>query len=495
MTTQKSKKSNGKILEPLNRRRFLKVAGAASAAAGSLGIGLWSVASGRDPMTYTGEESYQGAAQHFNRKRFEVALPPYEKIGPSRRVDARTEVVFSRIHRLRHEWKDDEGTNGLSDDLKAYYRSHPADLELDLEYHREIFPKWMQDGHTYQDEYVLAQAWDSAMGSVWPPGISEPPEIADFPWSAPGRPAHQYQMKCPEKTAELIKQMAYQFGSTLVGITKLNPDWVYRHTMRNRGIDVNNPLDIPKHWEYAIVVGTPMSWDPFYANPTYGSSRESYAKTRIAAYRLSAFIKALGYAARPHAPSTDYDILVVPVAIDAGLGEQGRHGVLVTPELGSNIRPAVVTTNIPVKTDNPISFGVEEFCRTCKICAEQCPTGAITTEGKEDVRGYRRWKINISKCHNFWYSNLGNVGCRLCLTTCPYSRKSNWLHRGALKVSAKDPTGLSRGVMTRLQQRFYPAPDAEEYFMPSMGGSNASYRKPPWWLKADEFIDFSGGVE
>jgi len=489
--------STNKTSDQLNRRKFLKVAGAASAAAGGLGIGIWSVESGRDPMTYTGEESYQGAAQYFNRKRFEVNVPPYEKIGPTRRVDARTEVIFSRIGRLRQEWDDEKGIDGLSDDLKAYYGNNPHYLESDLEYHREIIPKWIEDREKYQDNYVLSQAWNNAMGSVWPPGIpdSEPPEIADFPWSAPGQPARKYKMKSPDKTAELIKHMAHQLGSTLVGITKLNPDWVYKHTMRNRGIDVNEPLDVPEHWEYAIVVGTPMAWDPFYANPTYGSSRESYAKTRIASHRLAEFIKALGYAARPHTPAGDYDLMVVPIAIDAGLGEQGRHGVLVTPELGSNIRPAVVTTNIPMKTDKPISFGVEDFCRTCKICADQCPTGAISTEDKEEVRGYWRWQIDISKCHNFWYSNLGNVGCRLCLTSCPYSRKSNWLHRGALKVSANDPTGLSHGVMTELQERFYPAPNVEEYFIPSMGGSNASYRKPPRWLQADEYIDFSGGAK
>jgi len=25
-----------------------------------------------------------------------------------------------------------------------------------------------------------------------------------------------------------------------------------------------------------------------------------------------------------------------------------------------------------------------------------------------------------------------------------------------------------------------------------MGGSNATYREPPWWLKAEDFIDFQG---
>ena len=162
---------------------------------------------------------------------------------------------------------------------------------------------------------------------------------------------------------------------------------------------------------------------------------------------------------------------------------------MITSELGPNFRPAVITTNLPMKPDKPIEFGVQDFCKTCKICAEQCPSGAITLGTKIEVRGIRRYQINISKCYNFWFSNLGNIGCRICLAACPYSRKSNWLHRTALNVSAADPTGMSHDVLTQMQKRFYPAPDPQDYYMPAMGGKNASYRIPPWWLRTEDFID------
>jgi reductive dehalogenase len=232
-----------------------------------------------------------------------------------------------------------------------------------------------------------------------------------------------------------------------------------------------------------------MSWDPFYANPNYGTSYDAYAKSRIVAYRLASFIRQLGYAARPHTPGAEYDLIVPPIAIDAGLGEQGRHGILITPELGSNFRPAVVTTNLPLKPDKPIAFGVKDFCKTCKICAEQCPSGAITFGDMEEDRGFRRWQINVPKCYNSWFSNLGNIGCRICVAVCPYSRKSNWLHKSALKITVNDPTHLSQGIMTGLQKWFYPGPAPSDYFMPSLGGKNASYRRPPWWLRTEDFIE------
>jgi reductive dehalogenase len=297
------------------------------------------------------------------------------------------------------------------------------------------------------------------------------------------------KLKDPAKTSQLIKEVAHQFGSTLVGITELNPDWVYLHPLRGRGFESQDePLEIPAHWEYAIVVGSPMSWDPMYANPTYGTSNDAYSRSRIIATRLAAFIKALGYPARTHIPGNSYDLMVPPIAIDAGLGEQGRHGILITPEVGSNIRPAVVTTNIPMEVDRPIDFGVQDFCAHCSICSDVCPSAAIPTE-KTEVRGYLRYKVDTAKCQNFWNSNLGNTGCRICVSVCPYTRKANWLHRTALKVTANDPTGLSERALTALQKSFYEGPDPESYYMPSLGGENASYRDPPWWLKTEDFID------
>ena len=109
--------------------------------------------------------------------------------------------------------------------------------------------------------------------------------------------------------------------------------------------------------------------------------------------------------------------------------------------------------------------------------------------GKEEVRGYRRWTVHAAKCYNFWNSNLGNMGCRICVSCCPYTRKANWVHRAALHVTANDPTGLSHGVLTQMQKLFYPGPDVQDYYMPSLGGKNASYRKPPWWMRTEDFIE------
>ena len=82
-----------------------------------------------------------------------------------------------------------------------------------------------------------------------------------------------------------------------------------------------------------------------------------------------------------------------------------------------------------MEIDKPIKFGVEEFCNKCKICAEQCPSGAISfadSPAEQEwgtgsvLRGWEHWYINNGACYNFWRESMGPMGCRLCVAVCPY---------------------------------------------------------------------------
>jgi len=42
------------------------------------------------------------------------------------------------------------------------------------------------------------------------------------------------------------------------------------------------------------------------------------------------------------------------------------------------VRISGVITDLPVASDKPIDFGLQEFCKTCKICATECPAGALS---------------------------------------------------------------------------------------------------------------------
>ena len=515
------------------RRQFLKATGLAGAVLGGGGLGVFGYAAGKDFASYTGCANLEGAHQ-IDRTKWELKEHPYKPVGPTDRPDPRVEFIFDRgMYRnteLYAEFCKTHPEAKEADEEMAQFRKrmnkprqgrneteegYAATLkawEESCHISGEDFDKLMAEDRAFQDEMILSEAWSNAMGAVSPrlsdlvrgggmrgrmPGQQQPQQQEEEPsWArtspektdAPRR-REPLEMKDPKLTSKLIKKMAHEFGSVLVGITKLNPDWVYKYGRRGRGFEPDKVVEVPKHWEYAIVVGTPMSWDPMYANPNFGTSDDAYSKSRIVAYRLTAFIKSLGYWARPHTPGSDYDLMAPPIMVDAGLGEQGRHSIVITPELGCNFRPAIITTDIPMEVDKPIEFGVREFCKTCKICAETCPSGAITLGEETVVRGYKRYQIDYGKCYNFWSCNQGNIGCRLCVSVCPFTRKANWLHTTALKVTAMDKTGTSHKVLTKMQKLLYPPTGKpEDYYMARLGGKNESYREPPWWMKTEDFI-------
>lgn len=113
----------------------------------------------------------------------------------------------------------------------------------------------------------------------------------------------------------------------------------------------------------------------------------------------------------------NYQVILPPVAVDAGLGELARHGIVITEEYGSAIKIAAVTTDMPLVNDKPVDLGVDEFCRECRLCAEYRPVSAIPKAEKTAVRGVRKWKINDTACYSYW-RRVG-TDCGICLAVCP----------------------------------------------------------------------------
>ena len=142
---------------------------------------------------------------------------------------------------------------------------------------------------------------------------------------------------------------------------------------------------------------------------------------------LGEFIRNLGYTAIQCGNDTG---LSVPLAIDAGLGQLGRHGLLITPQFGSRIRLCKIFTDLPLHADQPIDFGVTTFCRQCKRCAEACEVDAISMDDeptftptcKSNNPGVLKWPVNAERCYEFWCDNGGD--CSTCIAVCPYTRRT-----------------------------------------------------------------------
>jgi reductive dehalogenase len=243
--------------------------------------------------------------------------------------------------------------------------------------------------------------------------------------------------KDPQTLTKEVKKAAKIYGASLVGIAALDRNWLY--SVNRSG----EPYDIPERFSHAIVMAIEMDYEGISKSPAFASATSTavgYSKMAFAEIELTAFIRRLGYGAIP----CGNDIaLSVPLAIDAGLGQYGRHGLLITKEFGPRVRIAKVLTDMPLLHDSP-DYGfcdaVVRFCEACEKCAHHCPSKSIAVgknrgwsgTTKSNNPGVEKWYVNPETCYGFWIENGSD--CSNCIRSCPYNKRDGLLHRTVLWV-------------------------------------------------------------
>ena len=176
----------------------------------------------------------------------------------------------------------------------------------------------------------------------------------------------------PGAMSETVKETAAMFGADLVGVCELDRRWVYARDMDGRVVEIS------PSFTHAVVMAVAMDPAAIAESPGYlaaSATGVGYSRMAFVIACLAEFIRNLGYAAIPMGNDT---ALSIPLAIDAGLGQLGRNGLLITPQFGPRVRISKVFTNLPLVPDEPIDIGVEAMCRVCNKCASSCPGRAIS---------------------------------------------------------------------------------------------------------------------
>jgi len=242
----------------------------------------------------------------------------------------------------------------------------------------------------------------------------------------------------PEKLTRYIKKVVNYLGADLVGICKLDRRFVYSHTYPTPMFDeeqVEKKQEIPEEYQYAIVTAYEMEYDMikyFHTPLAEAAVGLGYSRMAFTNFFLTKFIKSIGFKAINCA--TNDVVLSVPMAIKAGLGELGRGGWLVTPQYGPRVRLTVLLTDLPLIPDQPIDFGVTEFCEVCMKCAENCPSQSISYERRSTTvpnvsscAGAIKWPLNGESCAAYWVQSKSD--CSYCIAACPYNKVNSWPHR------------------------------------------------------------------
>ena len=284
-------------------------------------------------------------------------------------------------------------------------------------------------------------------------------------------PAEQFDMGPPDEASATVKQVAGVFGADLVGICANDDRWLYSERYA-RHADEGRPLDLGEGLGNVIVVGQSMDHDLVDTVPSALSGAATglgYSKDVLVLLSTAQWLRNLGYRA---VPSLNDTALAIPLAIQAGLGEYGRHGLVITPEFGPRVRFGKIFTDAPLHHDSPVRFGVTEFCESCRRCTEACPPGAIADGPPTSVKlnrstigGVRKWTTDGERCFSYWAQIVSD--CMICVRVCPYNKDfSRFRHRVGRRLAA---TRL-RGLMLWLEDRI---------------GYGKRLRPRDWWAGRD----------
>ncbi len=350
--------------------------------------------------------------------------PRFEDDTPTKRFDER-DTMFSRNELV-------PGTERFEE----YYARRPEKKPLDDRFRAQ--PGLLKKRATLFDPFLFpsAQATFDTVERLRP--------HVDGPVAAERAPVD------PAAATHFLHEWAIHLGAVSAGVTGLCDHHLYTHV--GRGEEYGKPVTLDHRFAFAFTVEMDREMilhAPL--GPTVMESARQYLASGAIAVQMAAFIRSLGYPARAHIDG-NYRVVCPLVARDAGLGEIGRMGLLMTPELGPRVRIAVVTTDLPLEpTEVRREPTTIDFCLRCRKCADACPSDAIPLGDRVEIDGVKRWRIDSEACFTFW-TRIG-TDCARCMRVCPFSHPAGPLHdlvRGGIRNSA-----AFRALAVRLDDFFY----------------------------------------
>jgi ferredoxin len=209
-----------------------------------------------------------------------------------------------------------------------------------------------------------------------------------------------------EDVAELVKTKARELGFVEVGITRYDPRYAFISKKR----EVKYPHVVCLMYE-----------ENFAATQTIPSvenlnGRLITSPTNMQrSLDLGNYIRSLGYHAQ--IINTDFAVMI-PMFVEAGLGQQGACGYLLSPHIGNRGRLQAIVTDANVSYDPPVDYGIHAFCQICQVCVNRCPGRALMRD-KIWWRGVEKNKLAFQRCRPVM---ARYTGCGVCMKVCPVQK-------------------------------------------------------------------------
>jgi len=206
-----------------------------------------------------------------------------------------------------------------------------------------------------------------------------------------------------------FEDLAEKMGIGGIGYTKLPAHFIFKE----RAV----------LFDAAIVLIMEMDKEKITKAPsieTFQMVMKTYDTLGIITNKLTDFLRQMEFQAQASHPLGGL-VLYPPLAVKAGLGWFGRHGLLITPAFGARQRVAAIFVNIenlPINDNNEHTW-ISNFCGKCGRCIKMCPNKAILENPIEHKSG-RKTTIDRDKCLPVF---VKQNGCTVCIKECVFTNQ------------------------------------------------------------------------
>lgn len=205
-----------------------------------------------------------------------------------------------------------------------------------------------------------------------------------------------------------IRAKARELGFGEIGFTRYDRRYTFK--VKKGWVKFEHAVCLAYEQDYRQTQTIP-SMEAEYAH--YGAYEEENKQGIL----LAEYIREKGYRAQIHSPN-DNSAPYIPMFVEAGLGQLGANGQLLSPHFGSRSRLMIITTDAPVDYDSPVDYGIHKFCDICQVCVNRCPGRALVKE-KVWWRGAEKNKLMYERCRPVMAKY---EGCGVCMKVCPIQR-------------------------------------------------------------------------
>ncbi len=361
-------------------------------------------------------------------------------------------------------------------------------------------------GFTQIDDALTLSSWFPPLKHELRRSALGQPDTLFSRWDQSDVHEEQYQFASKKEAADVIRTTARLFGAVRCGIARRDKRWDYdpiyslhlepeqikameeqvaplakdpearakvQEQMRGalsgmvQEMGVTDEVltweeDFPFQPKTVIVMAVPMDYDNVQTAPskTCGATvGDGYTKMATLSSSVAKFIRGLGY----HAVAAGNDLgLSVAYGIAAGMGEAGRNNQLLVPGYGPRVRLCKVYTDFEfVEYDQPRTWGMTEFCKSCKKCGDACPSKAIDMsddthyyfEGDHSEEegyswsnheGIKKFHTDSKRCLTYWFDS--DTDCTNCAAACTFNEPDYWYHWFIMAINPFMPKFIHKAM-------------------------------------------------